>query len=477
MIQKRLVTTLVYLLFGARLAFPSAFAINELGARAQGMGGAFTSIADDASAIFYNPAGIAFQKGTQLEMDSLVVVGLFRFFPSDSPPGSSVPSNGYSGSIKPHFIPVANLYLTKSLSRKLTVGFGSFTPFGLSANFTNFNDQDPAGTKYVGRFAGTRARLESFWIQPTLGYQLSDNASLGVGIALVHTHLMLESSLLNPYGADTQAFGKALAPAILPGVDPEAAGRAIARLLPEGRSRIAGTSNSPGFSVGFLGKLPRKKTQIGLSFRSAVTHHLKGKASFAFTSTGSLTPFLPSPDTIAKLFPTQDVVGSFTTPASYTVGISNSSFWNTTLSFDFELQDFKRFASIPLNFSQTTNTATPAEQRLNFDFHNSYLVHAGIEKKLKRITAVRAGYLYDHTPVPDKSVGPFFPDSDRHSFTVGATQRVKNMELTLFYQFMQMIDRTVNVAANASQFTNGDYRNSAHLAGAGLRMYIGRQDR
>jgi len=50
--------------------------------RAQGMGGAFTSIADDGSALYFNPAGIAFQKGLKLEMDMLAVVGLFRFTPS-----------------------------------------------------------------------------------------------------------------------------------------------------------------------------------------------------------------------------------------------------------------------------------------------------------------------------------------------------------------------------------------------------------
>ena len=86
------------------------------------------------------------------------------------------------------------------------------------------------------------------------------------------------------------------------------------------------------------------------------------------------------------------------------------------------------------------------------------------------------GYVYQSSAPRTK---PTYTDmvSVWSPFTVGATQRVKNMELTLFYQFMQMIDRTVNVAANAAQFTNGDYRNSAHLAGAGLRMYIGRQDR
>ena len=63
----------------AGLCYGSAFSVSELGARAAGMGTAFIATADDGSALFYNPAGIAFQPGTHLEMDSAVVVGLFRF--------------------------------------------------------------------------------------------------------------------------------------------------------------------------------------------------------------------------------------------------------------------------------------------------------------------------------------------------------------------------------------------------------------
>src|SRR3954453_18235976 len=77
----------------APLAMPSAFSVSENGVRAQGMGGAVVSVADDASALFFNPAGIAYLKGPQMEMDSLVVNGLFRFFPSDTPPGTQVPAN------------------------------------------------------------------------------------------------------------------------------------------------------------------------------------------------------------------------------------------------------------------------------------------------------------------------------------------------------------------------------------------------
>ena len=99
----------------------SAFAINEQGSRAGGMGTAFTAVADDGSAIYYNSAGLAFQDGFRMEMDALAVVGLFRFFPSAPPPGQDVPENGFSGSIKPHFIPVASMYMSQADSSRLDV--------------------------------------------------------------------------------------------------------------------------------------------------------------------------------------------------------------------------------------------------------------------------------------------------------------------------------------------------------------------
>ncbi len=39
---------------------------------------------------------------------------------------------------------------------------------------------------------------------------------------------------------------------------------------------------------------------------------------------------------------------------------------------------------------------------------------------------------------------------------------------------MQMVNRTVNVPANRNDFTNGDYNNFVHLAGAGLRIVMGK---
>ncbi|HVY91272.1 MAG TPA: outer membrane protein transport protein [Bryobacteraceae bacterium] len=459
-------------LVGAQWAYGSAFAINELGVRAMGMAGAFTATADDGSAIFYNPAGIAFQPGTQLQSDLLAVVGLFRFFPGNAPVGQVVPANGFSGLVKPHFIPIGGMYATHSLNDKITLGFGIFVPFGLASNFENFNDGDPSYTKYPGRFAGDRAGLQEYWFQPTIAYRVTPNSSFAVGVAYVHTHIFLQESILNPL-TDGKDFGKAFASTIFPGVDQAQAAASIARLLPEGRFRAAATANSPALNLGYLYKNQRTKTNFGISWRSAVANHLHGQAAFSFLG-GTLPQFLPSGTTMNTLFPNQAIAGTFTTPATYSFGVANSKFWNTLIEADLEIQDFHRFKDFPINFSDVSkDTATPAEQRLVFNFNNSYILKLGIEKQLNKLTTVRAGYSFDHTPVPDQSVSALFPDSSRNSFTIGASRERGNLEFSAYYQAMFFLDRVTNESSNINQYTNGDYNNFAHLLGIGLRLFPG----
>ncbi len=96
-----------------------------------------------------------------------------------------------------------------------------------------------------------------------------------------------------------------------------------------------------------------------------------------------------------------------------------------------------------------------------------------MEKVLSPKLSIRTGYFFDRSPVVDKSVGPLFPDANRHGFSIGATKTVKNKEFTLFYEGLKFVDRTTAVAANDIRYTNGDYRNFAHVVGAGLRLILG----
>jgi len=444
------------------------------------MGTAFIATADDGSALYYNPAGIAFQPGIHMQMDSTVIVGLFRFTPSSTPVGQVVPADGYSQAIKPHFIPIASAYATAQISKRITLGMGIFTPFGLSANSTNFHDSDPNLTKFVGRFAGTRVRLETFWFQPTIGYKITDNLAIAVGPAFVHTHIELEQSILNPLGVDDGLkFGRTAAPTVFPGVPVNQAASIISRLLPEGRSRIAGTANAPGAAAGLLWKNDKAKMSFGLMYRSSVVSHLSGRASFAFGDQPYPLQQYVGPNFLPNAFPNQAITGTFVTPATYGVGVATTRFFKTRISTDVRLQDYSKFKDVPLNFSINEDTpglkniALPATKLLHFDFRESWNIAVGAERALNDKTTVRLGYLFDGSPVVEKSVGPLFPDSTRHSFTFGATRKVGENEFTFFGEAMKFTDRQTNVAANNYQWTNGDYHNFAYVAGLALRLDVG----
>ena len=184
---RRLISCTILFVIFSQSVWASGFSILELGARASGMGGAFAAVADDGSALFYNPAGIAFQRGTRIQMDGFIVKGLFHQIPSSVPPGTIVPKDGYSGTVSPKIQFLGNMYMTKTLSPNLTFGFGMYAPFGLGDNWTNFQDGDPVNTKFPGRYAGTRGLLQNIWAQPTFAYKLTNNSSFAVGPALVFT--------------------------------------------------------------------------------------------------------------------------------------------------------------------------------------------------------------------------------------------------------------------------------------------------
>ncbi len=463
----------------ATLSYGSAFSVGEIGNRASGMGGAFSAIADDPTALYYNPAGIAFVPGVHMEMDSTVVVGLFRFTPSSVPTGQVVPADGYSMNARPHFIPLASAFMTAQYSDRLTFGFAAFTPFGLAANSTNFNDADPALTKIPSRFAGTRVRLESYWFQPTVAYKLKDNLAIAVGPTFVHTHLELEESFLNPLDPNGGLkFGATAAPVVLPGVPVNQAAQIIARLLPEGRARFAGTANSPAISGGLLWKNAVGKTNIGLMYRSDVVNHLNGKASFAFGNQPYTLEQYVGPNFLPNAFPGQSITGSLPTPATYGIGFSNPGFRGIRLSADVRMQDYKKFKSVSLDFPINdqgpglSNLGLDPEKILTFDFRESWNFSFGAEKRINETTTVRFGYMFDMSPVPAQSVGPLFPDADRSSFTVGATRKNGTKEMTVFYEAMKFQNRVTNVAANNYQWTNGDYNNFADIFGFGLTFNV-----
>ncbi len=98
--------------------------IYEHGAAAMAMAGAFTSLAKDPSALWHNPAGMAWLEGTQ------ILGGATFIIPSGSVDFPDYPGSPPYNQEKALFTP-PNLYLTHQLSKKAVIGLGVFAPYGL----------------------------------------------------------------------------------------------------------------------------------------------------------------------------------------------------------------------------------------------------------------------------------------------------------------------------------------------------------
>jgi long-chain fatty acid transport protein len=133
-----------------------------LGCRAIAMGGAFTGLADDPTAIYYNPAGIVFQRNRfNLSIDGFYVLPTYEY----------TTQFGYKIQSK-YDSALPQLFLTYRTSEKITLGVGFYVPYAGS------------GVDWSGREIGSplKSTLGVYSLTPTMAYHISEKLSFGVNL-------------------------------------------------------------------------------------------------------------------------------------------------------------------------------------------------------------------------------------------------------------------------------------------------------
>jgi len=148
-----------------------------------GLGNAFAggaAIAEDASTVWYNPAGLTRLKGNQLVAAGHLIFPSTEFDNESSTitsllgilPPANVLTGGDGGDAGEDAL-VPNVYYAQSIDDDLTVGIGLNTPFGLA---TDYDDG------WVGRYHALFSEIKTINVNPGLGYKLSERVSIGGGI-------------------------------------------------------------------------------------------------------------------------------------------------------------------------------------------------------------------------------------------------------------------------------------------------------
>ncbi|HEY6147983.1 MAG TPA: outer membrane protein transport protein, partial [Thermoanaerobaculia bacterium] len=170
--------------FAASPAFPAGFQVMTQGAKAMGMGLAFTAVADDPSAIFYNPAGLGWQKHFEAQIGSSFLTKVKGDFEGANP----FPGAGSSGKQHKTTFVVPTVYAVVPLTQELNFGLGVFAPYGLGFRWDNADT-------WPGRFISQNAVVQTADINPVFSYQLLPELSIAAGADYRFSKVQLERNV------------------------------------------------------------------------------------------------------------------------------------------------------------------------------------------------------------------------------------------------------------------------------------------
>jgi long-chain fatty acid transport protein len=368
-------------------AFASALSVSANGflldgqdAFATARGGAVVATADNASTVYYNPAGI-----TQLEGFNLRggLYGLY-YDPTFTPPP---PRNTNTFQVKNQWAAVPQSFATYTPKEwPLSFGLGLYSPYG-------GNMEWPQDTGF--RSVAISGSLTYATINPVVALKLAPGLSIAGGAMVNYADMETEQGIL-------------------------------ASEMPTNYFRFKGNGWSVGYNVGLLWQ-PHRKLSLGGTFRSSATVRLDGR-----------TEFEQFPLSRIGLYPATNRVAhqDFTFPWSVVVGLSYRPTPKWNLEFDAHYTDWTSFGTNNLHIENPPprsgmKTNTP----VILNWQGSWIYSFGVTHYFDHGWRVSAGYAFDQNSVPDAYYSPLAADLDRHFISAGVGYRGKHFEFDAAYQF------------------------------------------
>lgn len=371
----------------------AGFAIYEWGARGNALGGAVVAKADDPSAIAWNPAGITQLKGTHIAGGVAAISPMMDLTTSFN--GVSTKSS----MTKNIYFP-ANTYITHQINDNVWLGVGAFTRFGLGTEFDE---------NWGGRYASYNTAIESYSFNPNIAYKFNDIVSVAVGVEFMKVRADLRKKI--------DASRKNIPTTTNTDVD----------------QRIVVNGFTPGVNVG-IHVTPSEQWSLGFSWRSKMDHRASGSASYNVSAGAAALG--------TGLYNDSDVSMDMNTPHMMFGGIEYKPMDNLSFEFDAIFSMWSDYSSIDYYFDKKTaigiNNYSATKK-----WNDVWRFELGVEYMPIDDLALRAGYFYDQSPIPDGYIDYMLPTSDRQNISLGAGWKYESFNVDLAYNYLWMKDRTI----------------------------------
>jgi len=403
----------------AGLTQAAGFALIEQ--NASGLGNAYAgqaASAQDASTVFFNPAGMGLLPDSQLAVSGSLVKPSAKF-QNDGSTAAPLQTLGGTGGDAGDWAFVPNLYYVRPVDDKLVLGIGVNAPFGLKTEY----DQT-----WMGRFQAVKSEVQTINVNPSLSYKLNDTVLLGAGLSAQY----IDATLTNMVNYSALAGG------------------ALGANL-QGLASVKGNDWGWGYNLGALFTLG--DTRVGLAYRSEVDYTLEGDVSFSS---------VPPPMAGSPQLQNGPVTADVTMPASASLSLFHKLNPSVDLLADITWTGWSTFDALTVRRTSGSVVSSTIE-----NWQDSLRYSLGVTWHQNAAWSWRAGVAYDETPVEDAYRTPRIPDNSRTWVALGGQYRMSgNSALDFGYAYLFVDDASINSTAPGAGTLRGDYENSVNILSA-----------
>ncbi|MDR0952627.1 MAG: TonB-dependent receptor [Elusimicrobiota bacterium] len=357
----------------------AGFALYEFSARGNAMGGAVLANKAEPASIASNPALITQLEGTQVQtgLTAVIVDG-------------SAEISGQRRDLKTGVFYLPNLYLTQQMNEHIFLGLGFFSRFGLGGEYKNPQTWTAAyATSAITGIPPQSYKMDlvTYSINPVMAAKVTDEISLAGGFEIMYAKLTEEKGPNNSMG----------------------------KIEIEGDSTTWGANFGVTYNPNWA-----KEWVAALTYRTKTRHlatgEIRGKGAFA-SSSGSASAALALPDQLAFGL-------SFTPSERFTIeGDIMGIFWSSYKQLRVDYDDITR---LPQNEYK--------------HYKDVYRLSLGAEFALTDAWDLRAGYVYDQSPINPNFMDTMVPADNRHMFSGGLGYKIGEFGVDASYTYMFVSD-------------------------------------
>lgn len=378
--------SLLFFCIISQQTFAAGFGLSEQ--NASGLGNAFAgaaAVAENASTIYFNPAGMVYLKRQQLSVAIHAIDPSSSFHNTNSVKAGATPLGDEGGDIGDLAL-IPNIYYSQEIQPSLFMGIGVNTPFGLKTEYDS---------QWIGRFQALKSELKTININPAIAYQVNDKFAIGGGVSAMWAQAELTKAIT--LGSNNTV-------------------------------KVKGDDWGFGFNLGAIYQAT-PDTRLGLAYRSEVKQKLDG----ASTSTFHLA------DSTANTLNT-GITADLTLPASLSLSALSHLNAKWDIMADVTWTGWSKFQDLKIVRDNGTTLNDTTE-----NWHDTMRYSVGVNYQYNDKLKLRSGVAFDEEAIDDQYRTARIPGNDRTWLAFGASwQTFKHDTIDIGYAHLFIKDASVN---------------------------------